>query len=540
MIASFAAGFAGFAWGHVTMFYRSATNFKLRIGIAILILVAGFALNASGVTIKVGCTTTGGRFNLETLNNPTGGVGQLVATQFDESIAALPGRGMNGVDLVLGAAIDEWPLPPLGFNGGVPADGFYIERSNSNCTPDSEGALPPISGLLGDFVGAGNPMVIADPAHDAFFAADLRLGVISVVGLLKAAASTLLNGSNCPNGIQQNPATCWDSAQIIGIDEANVFLFNPAVAVDQRTSGVGAGDVYVVVTQEQNGSTQIILTACTNSLSSCGLPVLVSGLDEFPSFPWVQVRPDGGITVSYLESGDINTDPVDIRFVNCTPGAPPVCSAPIPVLTENQPMTKTFPGDEWSLDNTYPRHVDRLESDGKTVTTFLLYDRCEVPLQKSPGSFSYFCPKTDVVVTSSSDGGNTWSPLQKVSSADGQHFYGAIALDASTGTVNMAYYSTEADPLKLRMQIFLNQILPGQASVGAPKRLTSIPFDGVIIGRAIPSNGDIYSYIGMTAAGTGQPGQSSVYVHFTSAAAFGLFNDVSLPVTTNVVARFQY
>lgn len=510
--------------------------FQLPIGIAILIFIAGFVLNASAATIKAGCTYTGGRFNLEPLNNPPGGVGQLVATQFDESIAVLPGRGMNGVDLVLGAAIDEWPLPPLGFDGGVPADAFYIERANSNCTPDSEGALPPISG----FESAGNPMVIADPAHDAFFAADLRFGVFSAVGLLKAAVSTLLNGSNCPNGIQQNPVTCWDSAQLIGIDEANIFLFNPAVAVDQRTSGQGAGDVYVVVTQEQNDARQIFLTACTNSLSSCGSSVLVSGQDQNASFPWVQVRPDGGITISYLQNTGLNSAPVEIRFVNCTPGSPPACSAPIPVLTENQPMTVTFPGDEWSIDDTYPRHIDRLESDGKTITTFLLYDRCEVPVQQSPGSVPFFCPKTDVVVTSSSDGGNTWSPLQKVSSADGQQFYGAIALDASTGTVNMAYYSTEADPLKLRMQIFLNQILPGQTSVGTPKRVTSIPFDGVIIGRPIPSNGNIYSYIGMTAAGTGKPGQSSVYVHFTSAAAFGLFNSVPFPVTSNVVASFQY
>jgi hypothetical protein len=134
----------------------------------------------------------------------------------------------------------------------------------------------------------------------------------------------------------------------------------------------------------------------------------------------------------------------------------------------------------------------------------------------------------------------TWSALQKVSSADGQQFYGTVALDVSTGTVNMAYYSTEDDPLKLRMQIFLNQILPGQTFVGTPKSVTSIPFDGVIIGRAIPSNGDIYSYIGMTAAGTGKPGESNVYVHFTAAAAFGLFNGVPFPVTSNVVGRFQY
>ena len=490
------------------------------------------------------CTPNGNRFNLEKLKGPQGGVGQFVATQFDESVAVLPNQGRNGADLVLGAAMDERALPPEGFFSGIPADAFYIQRDKSDCVANTEGELPGITAFGEVFEIFGNPTVVADPVHDAFFAADLRFeeaGDTSGVGLLKSSASTFLNSSLCPNGTQQGPATCWDSAQVVNNTVVNSFLFNPAIAVDQRTHGNGAGDVYVVVTQEDttNEVFQVFLSACTNSLTSCTSAALVSGSDTHATFPWVQARADGNITVSYVETPTSNQEPIEIRFVNCKPGAPPTCSKPITVLTEKQPMFQTFPGDEQVRDDTYPRHVDRLEKDGKTVTTFLVYDRCEVPLNVFlVGTTS--CPKTDVVVTSSSDDGQSWSPLQKVSSSDGQQFLGAVALDASTGTVNMAYYSTQNDPLKLRMQIFLTQIPPGQTEVSSPHQVTSAYYDGQIIGRGVPSNGDLYSYIGLDAAGTGKTGESHAYIHFTGSTAQGTFNGVKFPVTTNVLTSFQY
>ena len=518
-----------------------------RIVFTLLLLIAVLSLGESlcAATKKAaatsGCTPNGNRFNLEPLNNPPGGIDQIAATQFDESVAVIPNRAAHGSDLVVGAAMDERPLPPEGFNGGVQADAFYIQRDKSDCAADTEGELPPIAdGITGQtFLMLGYPMVVADAAHDAFFAADLRLALApdtNGVGILKSSAATFLDGTKCPNGTQQNPATCWDSAQVVNLSVVNAFLYNPAIAVDQKTGG----QVYVAVTQKDpnNPIFQIFLTECSNSLSFCGEPVLVSGSDQNASFPWVQVRPDGNITVSYVETPTANSAPIAIRFVNCKPNGP-TCSQPITVVTEKQPLFQSFPGDEQVRDDTYPRHVDRLEADQKTVTTFLVYDRCEVPLNVFLiGTDS--CPKTDVVVTSSSDGGKTWSPIQKVSSAAGQQFLGTVALDASTGTVNMAYYSTENDPLKVRMQIFLTRILPGQTSVSPPHQVTSAFYDGVIIGRTIPSNGDIYSFIGMTAAGTGTAGESHAYIHFTGSTAQGLFNGVKFPLTNNVLTSFQY
>ncbi len=481
-----------------------------------------------------GCTPSGNRFNLEPLVN--------AVSQFNESVAVLPSRGGNGVDLVVGTALDNRALPPDGFLG-FPADAFYVQADNSICAADFEGELPPIfAGINGlRFDVAGTPVVVADPAHDAFFVADLRFSSApdnNAVGVLKSTAATLLDGTQCPNGTQQNPTTCWPIGQIVNKLSifTNPLILNPTIAVDQRTTGTGAGDVYLAMTQTDNSANSTIsLVACTNSLLSCSRAITVTGLDNQADFASVQLRADGSITVSYVERTSL-VGMLDIKFVNCTPARaphPPTCSAPVKVLSETQPLQATVPGEEPTLDESYPRHVNRLESDGKTVTTFLIYDRCEVPVQfLQRGLGDDFCAKTDVVVLSSTDRGNTWSPFQKVSVAPGQQFQGAIALDASTNIVNIAYYSTEKDPLKLRAQIFLAQILPGQTLVGTPKQVTSALFDG-----GGPSD---TPYIGLAAAGTGTAGQSHAYIHFTGSVVQGTYDDVPFPVTNNVLTNFQY
>lgn len=64
---------------------------------------------------------------------------------------------------------------------------------------------------------------------------------------------------------------------------------------------------------DTSGNNTITLSACTNSLSACGGPVLISGPDTAAYAAWVQVRPDGGITVSYVDRlGSANT----LRFAS--------------------------------------------------------------------------------------------------------------------------------------------------------------------------------------------------------------------------------
>jgi hypothetical protein len=368
---------------------------------------------------------------------------------------------------------------------------------------------------------------------------------------VKATLDTLLNSTQCPSGTEPNPVPCFvPVAQLVNIVSLNASsgLFSPSMGVDQRGSGTGAGDVYVAVAQNNADGTRtsISLSACTNALSRCSGEVTISGSDTDTGNPWVQVRQDGGITVSYVQrEAETPTSALDIRFVNCQPaGAPhaPVCTPPIPVIRETQPagipgmvqLTPQFvnPISIQTTDPTYPKHVNRLESDG-SMTTFLIYDRCDTTPVTGNEYFFPLCPKTDIAMLTSIDGGTTWSPIEKVSTAAGQQFFGNMALDGSTGTVNVAYYSTEGDAQQTSMQVFLAQVPPGQTSAGIPLRITANFYDGPLGGfngnAGLPG-----SYLGIAAA------SGHVYIHFTGSVVQGNYGGVPFPATNNILTRFLY
>ncbi len=490
------------------------------------------------------CTApNGNRFNLEPRPNA------LVQTA--ESVALLPNRaGQKNIDLVVATGTDargsfENPNATL-----ISPDPFYVQRSNTNCAADFEGGQPSISNAVDLFLAIGSPTVVADPARDAFFIVDLRFGDFTDdngVGIIHATSSNLLSTAACPNGTELGTASCWTLGAVTNITELNAFLSSPHIAVDPRTSGTGAGNVYTVVTQRSlsnTANTGVFLTACTNGLN-CGPSIQISGTDLEADFSWVQVRPDGSITITYRNTTFPGINSEDLKFVNCTPnGAPkaPTCSAPILITTEKQPIFAGSIGDVPMDDELYPRHAHRLEADGKTVTTFLVYDRCDVPIIPQFGAAQPFCPKTDVVMTSSTDGGNTWAPIANVSSSKGQQFFGAIATDASTGTVNIAYYSTEGDTFQQRPQVFLAQIVPGTTTAGAPHRLTSA-FADIQASSPLSILDQPVAFgtrIGIAAAGTGIAGQSHAYVTFTWNSVPGTYSDVSSPDVNNHLALFQY
>jgi hypothetical protein len=483
------------------------------------------------------CTgPNGSRFNLEPRPN--------AVVQAARSVAFLPGRAGPDLDLVVATATDERGL------AGSP-DGFYVQRSNANCAPDLEGGLPDISNASDLFVPDGTPTVIADPAREAFFIVDLRFGLThdeNGVGIVRATAANLLSSTACPSGTESGgSASCWTIGAVTNITELNAFLDSPHIAVDPRTSGTGAGDIYTVVAQRTaNGSsTSISLTACTNAKLACGKSIAVSGADGEADFPFVQVRPDGGVTVSYRNTTFPNVNPEEIKFVTCTPnGAPaaPTCSAAVLVTTENDPVFATLLGDVPMEDQLYPRHAHRLESDGKTVTTFLVYDRCDVAVTQQNGLGSPFCPKSDVALTSSSDGGASWSPIAKVSASPGQQFFGAVATDVSTETVSIAYYSTENDFFQQRPQVFLAQVAAGSTAVGAPQLLTSdfgdVQASPPIVVLDQPTGfGD---RLGLAAGGTGTAGESHAYVAFTWDSVFGNYGGVPSADVNNHLTAVSY
>jgi hypothetical protein len=494
-------------------------------------------------------------------NRPNGNIFNLeprpnAVVQVARSITVLPNHaGKNNLVVAVGEdeRASENPAPIIS------GDAFYVERSGSDCTPDFEGGLPAINNT---FSPNGSVSVIADPARDQFFIVDQDFAVSpdeNGVGIYQTTAAKLNSTSACPSGTEFGTASCFTTAAVVNITGLDAILDNPQIAVDPRTTGVGAGDLYAVVTERNSDNTSfhISLTACSNGLN-CGNAISISPKNEKdPDFAWVQVRPDGGITISYRNTTFPGENKEEIEFVTCIPAGapkPPTCKSPVLVTTVKTPVFDNLIGDLPMTDELYPRHVNRLESDDKTVTTFMVYDECDVaPIQPhgiggssgigaSFGIGGSFCPKTDVVMTSSTDDGATWSPLTKVSSSAGQQFFGAIANDTSTGTVNIAYYSTENDFFQLRPQVFLAQILPGTTSVGTPQMLTSANAD---VQATPPISFDVQptffgSQIGVAALGTGIAGQSTAYVSFTWNSVAGTYNGVSSPDVNNHLVTFHY
>jgi hypothetical protein len=487
-----------------------------------------------GTSVVVNPDCNGTRFNLEPRAN--------ALPQNTESVDFLLNRVSPGMDLVVGAGNDQRSTI-----GGF--DAYYVHRQGSHCGVDFEGTLS---------TSAIDPTVVADAARDAFFLADLFLSLSQVVEVARTTAANLLSSTACPSGTQLNGnnPNCWPvigTANFTNPSISQAVLLDPYVSVDPRTSGTGAGDVYVVAQYENvtkfPASANVQVIACTNLALKCGAPAVVSGTDTFGSFPYVQARQDGLITISYwtyTQPFGTQPNPIDLKFVTCAPqGAPkpPSCSPATLVSTSSVPGLFS-PGDSGFHDFLFPKHANRLEPDGQTFTTFLVYDRCQAIIG-SPTLATPVCSKVDVVFTYSTDDGTTWSAPKALESGAGHQFFGTIRNDISTETVNIAYYSTQHDLFLQRAKVRLRQIAPGTTVPGPASILTTAFTDpDAGIQDLIEPGGQGFIYfgdrIGFAAAGTGTAGESKAYVHYTWNNVFGMFNGTAQPDQNNTLLGFTY
>src|SRR5215469_10330295 len=170
------------------------------------------------------CTApNGNRFNLEPRPN--------AVNQTARSVAFLLNGAGPSTDLVVGTALDA-----RGLEGKLESvDGFYIQRSNSNCVADSEGGVREISTFVDVFSPFGSAVIAADPVRSTFFLADVRFGVTTDetgFGVLRTTSANLLSTTACPSGTQTNSATCWPNGNVVDLEPLNFLLTNPALAVD--------------------------------------------------------------------------------------------------------------------------------------------------------------------------------------------------------------------------------------------------------------------------------------------------------------------
>jgi hypothetical protein len=437
----------------------------------------------------------GVRFNLEPRPDPL--------PQDGTAVDFLPGAGLAGADLVVGAANDMRLLTAgsgvapdfRGVFGMTSQTGFYVHRSGSDpnpCSPDLEGGLAPVpSPISGNaMVGVGYPAVAAYPPGQSFFIADTRVGEgeagDSAIGVFRTTAANLDDPSVCPDGTlsQSDSEQCWPVRALVNLSSTlSRTNSSPSLSVDERplASGAGAGDVYVSATQFQ-GSARVFLAACKNDLSACSAPVVVSDTDTAGTSN-VAVRPDGGVTVTYtanVTGGFGNPTAVRIKYVACQPGgapAPPSCSPPRLVFSESHAIPFIPSNPQTGLHSnrfvlqTFPKHAHRMDVNG--IETYVVWDRCRVSTAiPYPGlTFVNKCADADILLAASADNGQSWSYAPLDVDAQDQ-FQPWIAVDRASNTVHIAYYTSAADTLfQHRPRVALRQIPPGGSTPDPPLKL---------------------------------------------------------------------
>jgi len=497
---------------------------------------------AEAPAATVPCTgDSGARFNLE----------PRVAAVPQQNAAAdfiLNGAGA-GADLIVQTA-NDWRGAFASSTWDNSTSGYYVHRSTTaDCSVQFEGGLPSFTVQGNIAMGVGDASVVADPTRGAFFMADMRFGTASGIGLFRASAANLLNPTNCPNGthLEAQAASCWMQTPPVLVNQVTQPFFSSQfnLAVDERATGVGAGDVYIAANAyvASQSSDEVFVTACTNSTLKCSPLVLLNNNDI--AFPYVQVRPDGLIAISYLGAGS------QLYFVTCTPaGAPnsPVCGQPNAVTTIANALPTDSTGELTTplngIDNfvvfTYPKHATRRESNGR-FTTFLVYDDCKNPYNSPPPPTPTptICMDAEVNLTHSTDNGRTWSAPVSVDTASGHHFFPSIAVDHSTGTVNIVYYTTEGNAFHRYVRVFLNQIAPGSTAIGPAQQVTKA-FAPMDISPGFQNLNQDDFHLGAIARGTGKPGQSHLYTSFNRTLVNGIYHGRPLPDKNNHISLHTF
>jgi hypothetical protein len=210
-----------------------------------------------------------------------------------------------------------------------------------------------------------------------------------------------------------------------------------------------------------------------------------------------------------------------LYFTSCTPaGAPaaPTCGTPALITQVAHPLSGMANIDLLAF--TYPKHVNRLETNGK-FTTFLAYDDCKNAFRfGNPPTTT--CLDAEVLLMISSDGGNSWTTPASVDTSTGHHFYPAMALDASTGTVHLTYYSTSGDKFNHEVRVVRNEVASGGTQLGTSQLVTTVldPIDG---DPQQLGSFQLDLFMGAAARGTGVTGQSRLYLSFDSTTVAGTY-----------------
>ncbi len=489
-----------------------------------------------GLTVT-GCGTASGTvMNLEPPTNAVGQYGPMV----DFLLSQLG----SGKDLVA-----EYGLDVRGLQGTFDSSSaMYVHRDPTvDCYggTDFEMGNPPITDPFDHtelMYGSGNGRLLADPGTSTrapqFILSDARFdSLTSGIGLRRIPASNLQSTTTCPAGTltQSQEATCAGSNAIIVDASEDNLADAPAIAQDPRTTGTGAGDIYLVSVSVRRLRSVILITACKAafaSASDCSSPVILNGSESagLPSVAVVGGGPNAGaIAISFVNDTDT------AFFVACTPaGAPsaPVCGNSSTIYTDDNIYFTLTDNPNLEL-TTWPQIAARTDTGGQSL--FLVWSDCKVAFSDTDG-----CPQSQIVMaTATSVSSPTWT-FRHITGATGHHLLPSVAYDSGQDIVTVGYYSTGSNLYKNNVLMAINQFAPGSFSPESTTYLTT-SYDSV------QGDGSLYSFeyqlgdfVGLSAHGGSAAGSSRLYVGFTNNARQGTYGGISNTQADNNISRATY
>lgn len=510
---------------------------------------------------------TGAQFNLE----PATGMPEIgfPVPQNETPVDFIPGGGIGGADLILGGANDYRGMldnQSNGFGGQLPnawglsVTGYYVHVAGNDCGASFEGGLPHLTATSGETLyGFGDPVPAVDSVRGNVFFTDLRLGFTTGVGLFRTNFANMINPAICPlgthltdaSGVETTSLKCWPVGLLVS-ENSNPFqsVDKPHMRADERSSGIGAGDVYVTNTLFDflAGTSVIQLTSCKGNfmtIADCSSPIVISGPDLNTQFSHIAVRTDGIISITYVNTvTTFNSNAVpffvtsaDIKYVSCKPAGaplPPTCSQPSLILSDPQPIPGLTVTENFRI-STYPTHDFR--SRAGHLEEFVVWSRCKtspfVPIGAGHFSEQVECADADVLLASSpTDSSGTplgWSQPSAVNVNPGDQFFSWVKSNHEQNTVNVTYYSAENDSFHHRLQVMLSQIHPGEDDVDENTQLVTQVLNDPDVDAVL---GAVFfgDYIGLASKG------GTTYVH-TTANTPGIFGGITVPGQNNVLSR---
>ncbi len=329
--------------------------------------------------------------------------------------------------------------------------GWYFSNDGGRSVV-KEGLLPALRNGGERSPSSGDPALQSDE-RCRFYYADLNLTDPfegrNGIGVYMTTPHRL---ERCPQGQdpdQLTQPTCWKTGRIVANAEvvggAGHFLDKEWLDVGRSGS---AGNVvwvaYADFTFDPNAplgftGAKIKAVRCDALLESCTAPILISGRDEDVQFADVTISESGRVLISWAQvtgelEGTAQTFTVKTRIAD----AGSTDFGPARVVDEefNPLPFGGFLHAEDFRTATYPKSIMPIVDGQERL--FVVWDRCRFRLLDT------ICEEPQIVMSSSSDDGVSWS-RPRVISKSGDNYFPAISDEVGSPNFAVAYFTNRYD-----------------------------------------------------------------------------------------------